>query len=165
MITLRSTACIDAPAEAVWNRLVALEDIPHWSETVLSAACPTGRRSGVGAVRICSLRGNLQITERWTEWNDRGHSFAYEASGIPLIKHAKNHWSVKAQGNDQALLISEAQIELKGGVFIRLLLERTMAQRMRLMGARSLAAFKYLVENGRPFEGRHANIPLAPVSC
>jgi hypothetical protein len=40
-----------------------------------------------------------------------------------------------------------------------------MAQRMRLMGARSLAAFKYLVENGRPFEGRHANIPLALVSC
>jgi hypothetical protein len=33
------------------------------------------------------------------------------------------------------------------------------------MGADALAAFKYLVENGKPYEGKHSSLPRVPVTC
>lgn len=163
MIKLSTSVCINAAAEVVWERLSALEDIQLWSEPVLRATCDGEVARGVGAERTCELAGKLTIKERWTAW-DEGRSFKYEGSGIPLVKRASNYWSVQPQGERQALLVSEAEIELKGGLFGRFL-EPTMITRMRRMGAQSLAAFKFLVENGRPYEGHHAELPPAPTAC
>jgi hypothetical protein len=163
MIKLSTSVCINAPASVVWERLAALEDIQLWSEPVLRATCDGPVARGVGAERTCELAGKLTIKERWIAW-DEGRAFKYEGFGIPFVKRASNVWSVHPDGAQQALLVSEAEIELKGGL-IGTLLEPAMLARMRRMGAQSLASFKYLVENGHPYKGHHADLPPAPTEC
>jgi len=64
----------------------------------------------------------------------------------------------------KTLLISHAEITLKGGIFGKLL-EPFMRPMMRAMGPRALASLKYLVEQGMPFQGKHSKLALAPVTC
>ena len=113
MVRLYASACIEAPAAAVWARLARLEDIRLWSEQVLRARCEGAVTRGVGAERTCDLVGNMTITERWIAW-DEGRSFTYEGSGIGVMRRAANRWSVIPQG-EQTLLTSEAEVEFAGG--------------------------------------------------
>ena len=163
MIKLSGSVCIDAPAELVWARLAKLEDIELWSHLIKRATCPGGRSRGVGAERTCELAGNITIQERWVAW-DEGRSFAYEGTGLPLVKRARNVWSVRPENERQSLLTTDAEVELKGGTFGKLL-EPFMAGVFRRMAPSSLAAFKYLVENGHPYEGRHSDLPAAAATC
>jgi hypothetical protein len=163
MLRLSASVCIDAPAAVVWDRLARLEDIQLWSEAIRRAACDGPLSRGVGAERTCELTGNLVIQERWVAWEE-GRSFKYEGSGLPFVKHATNVWSVHPEGANQSLFKTEAEVELKGGPFGRLL-EPIMALAFRRMGSNSLAAFKYLVENGRPYAGRHSDLPRAAAAC
>ncbi|GAC1429885.1 MAG: hypothetical protein NVSMB65_03410 [Chloroflexota bacterium] len=162
MITLHASVCIEAPAERVWARLAALEDIALWSKPVLKARCDGTVSRGVGAERTCELVGHRTIRERWLAW-DEGHSFTYEGSGIPLMKRAINRWSVLPHG-ENSLLTSEAELEIKGGAAGRLL-EPLMGPLMRRMAPTALAAFKYLVEHGQPYDGKAADLPKAPAGC
>ena len=162
MITLFASACIEAPADIVWAQLAKLEDIQLWAEPVVHARCEGAVARGVGAERTCELVGHRIIHERWVAW-DEGRSFAYEGFGIPLMKRATNRWSVLPHG-DKSLLTSEAELELKGGVFGRLL-EPIMSLVMRRMAPHSLAAFKYLVEHGHPYDGKASALPEAPAIC
>jgi Polyketide cyclase / dehydrase and lipid transport len=163
MIKMSGSVCVDAPAAAVWEQLAKLEDIKLWAEPIRRATCAGGPSHGVGAQRRCELAGNIVVEERWTAW-DEGRSFRYEGYGIPLVKRASNTWTVSPHGARQTLLTSEAEIELKGGL-VGKLLEPLMGLAMRRMAPNSLAAFKYLVENGRPYEGKHSTLPRAAVSC
>lgn len=162
MIRLVNSACIESSMEAVWRALSNLENVTLWAEPILEAYCSGETKRGVGAVRVCKLKGNMTIKEKWITW-DEGHSFSYVGDGMPLIKSAKNTWSIKNE-NGKTLLVSEAEIEFKGGLFGKLL-EFMMASAMRRMGPPTLAAFKYWVEHGRPFEGKHSSLPIAPVTC
>jgi ligand-binding SRPBCC domain-containing protein len=162
MIKLIASVCIEAPAEAVWARLAKLEDIQLWSEVVVHARCTGALSQGVGAERTCELVGNRTIKERWVAW-DEGRSFEYEGLGIPLMNRATNRWSVVPHG-EQSLLISEAEVEIKGGVFGRLL-EPLLAPLMRRMAPNALATFKYLVEHGHPYQGKASELPRAPATC
>ena len=94
---------------------------------------------------------------------DEGRSFAYEGSGIPLMQRAVNRWTVVSRG-EQSLLTSEAELEIKGGVFGRVL-EPIVTPLLRRMAPNPLAGFKYLVEHGSPFAGRLSELPPAPSSC
>jgi hypothetical protein len=162
MIRLLASVCIDAPAEAVWARLAKLEDIRLWSEAVLDARCEGALSQGVGAERTCDLRGGITIRERWLDWNE-GRSFSYEGVGIPLVARARNEWTVQAEG-EQTLLISRAEVVLRGGSFGRLL-EPMLAWQLNRVGPRTLAAFKYLVENGEPPRVKHAKLPRVATAC
>jgi len=161
-IRLSGSVCIDAPAEQVWARLVRLEDIRLWSEAVQDARCEGGVSRGVGAERTCELRGGVTITERWLSWNE-GRSFAYEGIGIPLVARARNEWTVRAE-EEQTLLLSQAEVVLKGGVLGRLL-EPIVAYQFKRIGPRTLAAFQYLVEKGEPPTIKHAKLPRAATAC
>ena len=163
MIRLSGSVCIDAPAHVVWARLARLEDIEIWSHLVRRASCPDGRSRGLSAERTCKLAGNITIEERWIAW-DEGRSFAYEATGLPLVKRAHNIWSVHPENELQTLLTTVAEVELKGGYFGRLL-EPIMATAFGRMAPRYLAAFKYLVEKGHPYEGPYTDLPVAPATC
>ena len=162
MIKLFASVCIEAPAEVVWAQLAKLEDIQLWSEAVVHARCDGAISQGVGAERTCELVGNLTIRERWTAW-DEGRSFQYEGFGIPMMRRASNRWSVVSQGAG-SLLISEAELELKGGLFGRLL-ELMLGPLMRRMAPGALANFKYLVEEGRPYNGKASELPRMPARC
>ena len=162
MIKLFASVCIEAPAETVWARLAKLEDIQLWSEPVVRARCEGTLSQGVGAERTCELAGNYTIKERWVAW-DEGRSFTYEGFGIPLMKRAANRWTVVPQG-EQSLLTSEAELEIKGGVFGRVL-EPLLVPLLRRMAPNALAGFKYLVENGHPYAGKASKLPRVPATC
>jgi hypothetical protein len=162
MIKLFASVCIEAPAEAVWVQLAKLEDIQLWSEAVIQARCEGLIAQGIGAERTCELVGNRTIQERWTAW-DEGRSFEYEGIGIPMMRRASNRWSVIAQGK-RSLLVSEAELELKGGLFGRLL-EPVLGPLMQGMAPGALASFKYLVEQGRPYAGKASELPSVPAQC
>ncbi len=159
MIKASASVCIEAKSKAVWERLSKLEDIVLWSKEVLQATC-TGR--GVDAERICKLAGNITTREHLIAWEE-DKSFQYEAFGVPLMKRATNRWSIRAEG-EKTLLTSEAELELKGGIFGRIL-EPFVSLMIRVMGRRALASFKYLVENGRPYEGKASGLPRVSSSC
>jgi Polyketide cyclase / dehydrase and lipid transport len=146
----------------VWTRLARLEDIRLWSEAIVDARCEGPVSSGVGAERTCDLRGGVTITERWLRW-DEGHSFVYEGIGIPLVARAVNQWTVQAEG-DQTLLLSRAEVVLKGGTFGRLL-EPIVGYQFTRISPRTLAAFKYLVEHGQPPTIKHAKLPPPATAC
>jgi hypothetical protein len=143
----------------VWAQLAKLEDIRLWSEAVIQARCEGPISQGVGAERTCELAGNRTIQERWTAW-DEGRSFQYEGFGIPMMRRATNRWSVVSQGA-RSLLVSEAELELKGGLFGRLL-EPILGPLMRRMAPGALASFKYLVEQRHPYAGKASELPSVP---
>jgi len=161
-IRLVVSVCVEAPAEVVWARLARLEDIRLWSEAALDARCEGALSHGIGAERTCDLRGGVTIRERWLVWND-GRSFTYEGVGIPLVARARNEWTVQPEG-DQTLMISRAEVELKGGPLGRLL-EPIVALQLNRIGPRTLAAFKYLVEHGEPPPVKHAKLPRVAAAC
>ncbi len=117
---------------------------------------------GVGAERTCELAGNRIIREQWVAW-DEGRSFTYEGFGIPLMKHARNRWSVIPHGNI-SLLTSEAELVIKGG-FVGRILEPLLRPLMQRMAPNALAGFKYLVEQGHPYPGKAAELPRPAATC
>lgn len=162
MLKITSTACIDAPVEKAWAVLSDLEKISDWSEEILSASCNGLIKKGLGAERDCLLKNNITIRERVTLW-DEGNVFSYEGENIPLVKTAKNTWSVKSE-NGKTLLLTESEIVMKGGIFGRLLDPLMYVIAVKMSG-KTLAAFKYLVENGRPYEGKYSRLPRVSSIC
>ena len=160
---MSGSVCIDAPAAAVWEQLAKLEDITLWTESIRRATCAGGLSHGVGAQRRCELAGNIVIEERFTAW-DEGRSFRYEGFGIPFVQRASNTWTVSPHSARQTLLTTEAEVEIKGA-WLGKLLEPLIRFAIRRMAPNALAAFKYLVENGRPYEGKHATLPRAEAIC
>jgi len=161
-MNLKMTACIDAPIGKVWKVLADVANVHLWIEPIISASCENGKTNGVGTIRTCNLKGNLSIREEWTDWNE-GHSYTYKAFGAPMVKSAKNKWSLLPE-NGKTLLITESTVELKGGLLGKLL-EPLMFFVSKRMGSNSLAAIKYLIENGRAYEKQHSKLPRVPISC
>ena len=156
------TACIEAPRERVWEVLSDVAGIDLWVHLIESASCEGDQTKGVGTKRICNMKGGMTVTEEWTQWEE-GNSFTYKASGAPLMKSAKNRWSLQSV-NGKTLLTTESEVELKGGIFGKLLLP-LIGMITKRVGSDAMAAFKYLVENGRPFEGKHSSLPRVSPIC
>lgn len=159
---LKATICIDAPKERVWALLSDVENVNLWVKPVVTARCESTQTRGEGTIRVCQLNTGATIREQWIAW-DEGHSYTYQVVNIALMKKAINKWSVE-DVNGKTLLTSEATIQLKGGLFGRLLEPIVRIWSTRL-GARSLSAFKYLVETGHAFEGKVSELPALSVTC
>lgn len=162
MLKMKGMACIEAPLRETWEVLSNLEKLSDWSEEVKSASCVGRIKRGVNAERECVLKNNIKISERIIAWNE-GRSFTYDGSNIPLVAMARNTWSVKNE-NGKTLLTTESEIVMKGGIF-GLLLEPVMYLMARHMTGKTLGAFKYLVENGRPYKGRYSTLPPVSPVC
>ncbi|MEO9943757.1 MAG: SRPBCC family protein [Paraglaciecola sp.] len=162
MLKMKMSACINASPEDTWAFLADLDNISSWSEPVRSSECKGDRTKGVGTERTCRIGDNTVITERWISWKE-GESYTYEGFDLPLVKSAKNTWSLKAE-NGNTLLTTESEVVLKGGIFGRIL-EPLMLLISKKMGSDSLSAFKYLVENGQPYEGKHSSLPRVSAIC
>lgn len=163
MVRVRGSVCIDESAAEVWRWLARLEDLTLWSEPVLAARCDPSRAGGVGAERVCELRGGITLRERWLTW-DEGRSYSYEGFGIPMVRRARNTWTVEPHGDRQSVLTTDAEVTLRGGWLGRLA-GPVVVWQSRRMGRRSLAAFKYLVEHDEPAPVAHARLPFAAVTC
>ncbi|NOZ31483.1 MAG: SRPBCC family protein [Alphaproteobacteria bacterium] len=161
MFQVQSSVCIDASPERVWRYLSDVENITAWAPAIKQARCESDQSRGVGTVRICKL-DRFDVREEFIAW-DEGRGLAYRARGAPMIETATNHWSIEVMG-DQTLLTSRTEIELKGGVFGRLL-EPLMKLAVRFGFPNALAPLKYYIETGQPFAGKATNLPKAPTYC
>jgi hypothetical protein len=162
MIRCRVPACINATAAEVWDHLARLEDITIWSENVVEAVCDGERSRGVGAERRCRIGSGATIRERWLEW-DEGRGFVYEGVGVSMVARARNRWTVIPAG-EQAVLVSEAEVSLKGGI-VSCIASRLVARQIERVGQRTLAAFKYFVEEGEAPQVRHSRLPAPSAVC
>ncbi len=159
---LKMTACIDASKEKVWSILSDISNINLWVEPIESAYCEGDVGKGVGAVRVCNLKGNMTVREKWTQW-DEGNSFTYEAEETKYFIRATNRWSLSTE-NGQTLITTESEVVLKGGI-IGKLFEPLMYLVSKKMGADSLAALQYYAENGRPYSGKISKLPRVSIVC
>lgn len=112
-------------------------------------------------MRVCELK-QVTIQETIIEW-DEGRSFTYRGDGLPLTRSATNSWTLESHG-EQTLVSSSAALELKGGIFGRLLAP-LMKPMFTRMGAQTLAALKYFCEQGHPYRGRVRDLPFGPTFC
>jgi len=162
MITLSASVCIDASPAAVWAALSNLEGIHLWTDVIHHSYCIGEHTRGVGAVRVCELRGDVRLEERMIEWTE-GRSLAYVGEGLPLVRRAVNRWSISPE-EGRTLLTTVSEVELKGGWLGRLgePLLRIVSARM---ARRSLSLFKHLVEHGSvPARSHRLRLP-SPVAC
>ena len=162
MIKITSSACINANIEDTWKTLSEVDNIYMWSEPVEKSFCSGKITRGIGTERTCILKGNITINEKWIDWNE-GKSFTYIGYNLPFVRFAKNTWTVISK-NHKTLLTSQAEIEVKGG-FIGIAFEPILHFMTRRMGANAMAAFKYLVEEGKPYKGKHSSLARAPFTC
>jgi hypothetical protein len=146
VLTLHDSVCIEATRDRVWSVLQRIEDIPLWSAAIVAAHARPGHERGVGAERVCDLKGGLRVIERWRDWNE-GNSFTYEGHGLPGVSSATNTWSIEEHSTDRTLLHTEAIVVFKGGPLARLV-EPFAKLQSRRMGRKALAAFKHLAETG-----------------
>jgi len=159
---LKLSACIEAPKDKVWETLSDITNVNLWVDPILSAHCKSDQQTGIGTVRVCRLKGNMTVTEKWIEWIE-GDSYTYQANGMPLIKSAKNKWTVDTV-NGKSLLTTESEVHMKSGL-LALLLVPIMYFASRRMGSDSLAAIKHLIETGQPYQGKFSKLPRVPVIC
>lgn len=161
---LTVTACIEATKEKTWEYLSDVSNINLWVDDIITSPCESNQTRGIGTVRICHLRGNKISREKFVAWEE-GHSYTYQAvtTSMPMVKQAQNTWSVTSM-NEKTLLTSEPEIVMKGGIFGKFLglLMRPMIQKQM---ADVLASFKYLVENGQPYDGKPSRLSRAPITC
>jgi len=163
MMKLSAAICVDAPVSKVWEVLSQLDAIHLWSSAIHRSYCEPGHSRGVDAVRVCELGGHVTVKETIIAW-DEGRSFTYVGRGLPLIKCAANTWRVEDYG-PQTLVTSSAVLEVKGGIWGRLFVTilRLMSHQV---GRKALVSFKYLVENGKPYEGNVKRLlPTAMTMC
>lgn len=162
MIKISGSVCIDAPVTHVWSVLSELESIDVWVDSIERSYCVGERTRGVDAVRVCQLRGDVTVKETIVAWEE-GESFGYTAEGVPLMKRATNFWRVEERGS-QTLVTTSSDLELKGGVFGRLF-EPMLAPTIKRLAPKSLAALKYLVENGKPYPGNTRKLLPVAARC
>lgn len=161
MLHMKTSVCIEAPAERVWHCLSKVESIDQWVPAILHAHCETDQKRGAGTVRICEL-DRFTMREEFLEWEE-GRSFKYRGTGAPMMEWATNRWTVEPVG-DRTLVTSEAEVVVKGGVFGRLL-EPIFYLATRLGLPNSLAPLKYHVETGQPFTGNPRHLPVPDAVC
>ena len=156
------SVCIKAPRAQVWEVLADVENISLWSNAVVSAKTEE-IKTGIGTKRACTLSNNTTIYEEWTEWREN-ESYTYQGFDLPMMKSAQNTWSVKALNAEETLLTTRAELVLKGGRWGRCL-EPLLRIAFKKMGQQSLAAFKYLVEEKKPYSGAHSMLPKPSSLC
>lgn len=159
---LTLTGCIEAPKEQVWKVLSDLSRVDQWIAQIRSAKCLGDQSKGVGTVRVCDLSDSFKVRERFVDW-DEGHGFLYCAENLPMVSRAANRWSIESFGQ-RTLVTTESEVILKGGIAARVF-SPLMVFWSRKMGLESLAALKYLVEKGHPYQGKHRSLPKAPSLC
>jgi hypothetical protein len=108
------------------------------------------------------LGGGRTLRERIVAW-DEGVSYTYESTDAPMMKLARNRWSVTPEG-DRTLVTSEAEMTFRGGLF-GTVLGWILVPLLRFALPNPLAKFKYWVECGEPYRGAASRLPVPPLSC
>jgi hypothetical protein len=151
-IRFKDRVVINAPAAKVWRVLAhEFDSIGHWASAIPSSRglceVPAPPGAEVGA-RVCAaaVPGFGKIQETFTSYDEDGMRFAYEATeGRPwFIKHAENHWRVRALGPSTSEVEAQAAVEVR--LFPGVLLMPLMRLQLGRTGVQTFEELKYYVE-------------------
>jgi hypothetical protein len=151
-IHFKDRMVMNAPAAQVWHVLAhEFDTIGHWASAIPASRglpeVPAPPGAGVGA-RVCAaaVAGFGEIRETFTSYDEDGMRFAYEATeGRPwFIKHAENHWRVRALGPSTSEVEAHAEVEVP--LFPGVLLAPLMRLQLGRTGAQTFEELKYYVE-------------------
>ena len=92
---VKQTIEIDAPLDAVWDKISDLVGIKNWTSTVTEAHYHTETQRGLGAGRTCEVKGLGTLVENVLEWNE-GESYRLSLEGLPFfIREASGGWRLE----------------------------------------------------------------------
>lgn len=78
---------IQAPAQQVWDTLVADDALVSWSPVVTAARWTAPRPFGVGTTRDVTLGGLVRLSERFYRWDEGSRmTFTVDAASVPGLK-------------------------------------------------------------------------------
>lgn len=137
-------------------------DSPFLYEVEITPAGIMTRQSGIETKRPWSVVEEIVDTSDRLEFHCRIGGILMRGS-VCIDTPAAAIWDRLPRIRQQTLLVSEAEVDLEGGWLGRLL-EPPMAFATRRTAPNSLAAFKYQVEHGRPYEGRHSTLLRTTIS-
>jgi len=105
MTTINHRIRASCSAERVWAVLSDLEAVQHYNPTVVSAAIKGGRRTGLGAERICELRPKGRVRERVTHWEEgRAVGLEVAESDWPI---RFMRWVTRVEPTDDGSLVTQ----------------------------------------------------------
>lgn len=162
MHRMSASACVDAPAAVVWEHLARLDQIHLWTDLIHDARIEGACHHGVGTERVCELGAGRSNRERVIAW-DEGRSYTYVSFDAPMMKEARNTWSVTPMG-DRTLVRTDAEIVFRGGWFGRAL-GYVLVPLLGWLMPNPLVKFKFWVENGRPYVGKARALPVPLPGC
>lgn len=162
MHRMSATACVDAPSSVVWDHLARLDAIHLWTDLVHHSRVDGACHRGIGPERVCELGAGRTNRERVIAWEE-GHSYTYVSFDAPMMREARNTWSVTPMG-DRTLVRTDAEIVFRGG-WLGQALGYLLVPLLALLLPNPLVRFKFWVENGRPFEGRARALPTPAALC
>ena len=159
---INTSVCIEASKSETWKYLSDLEGASAWVEDLVSTKLDDPESRGEGTIRICEMKNGKKARERITDWLE-GSAFTYNVIEAPMMKAATNSWAIEAV-DGKSLVTSKAVIQFKGS-FLGGILGFIMQPLIYRSMQKYLAAFKYLVENGRPYEGNPKALGKIPFTC
>lgn len=75
---------IPAPAQQVWDTLVADDALVSWSPVVTAARWTSPRPFGIGTTRDVTLGGLIRLAERFYRWDEGSRmTFTVDAASVP----------------------------------------------------------------------------------
>ena len=149
MLTIDSTIEIDAPVHHVWKKLAKLDDVQYWAASVESARYATDQTEGVGAQRVCQVKGLGTLEETITDWAD-GQTLTYAVKGMPrIVKHVQNTWRLEEITPERTRVFSQIPLQTRygaaGALFARVMMKPQLSGFMET----ALEDFRSFVEGSQ----------------
>jgi hypothetical protein len=95
MLQVSRTIEVNVPLEVAWTRITKLDDVSEWSDDVLEAHYRTETQQGVGAARLCEVRGVGQLDEEVVEWEEQA-KMTLRIKGMPaIVREALGTWALE----------------------------------------------------------------------
>ena len=147
MLTIDSTIEINAPIDQVWKKLAKLDDVQHWAGNVETSRYATDQTEGVGAKRVCEVKGLGTLEETFTDWKD-GETLTYAVEGMPrVVKHVQNTWRLEQITPERTRVFSQIQLQTRYGAAGALFASLMMKPQLTGFMKTALDEFRSFVES------------------
>ena len=115
-IKVARSAEVAADAGKTWDTVKDFGALEKWHPAIEKTEIKSGTDNKPGAVRLLSLKGGGNITEKLTAYSDKGRSMNYEIVDGPLpVVGYKSTISVKAHGKGKSTLVWTSTFKAKDG--------------------------------------------------
>lgn len=114
MTKVEVTETVDTPADAVWKKVRAFDNMHKYLPEMIATCAVTG--SGVGATRVCGMQGGGDIHERLEALDEATRTLTYSISESPMpISDYRGTIVISEAGPGKALVSWSSLFNLEEG--------------------------------------------------